>query len=445
KQFEQFLESPYFNQRADLCLLLSTWQRHRGKGLSADQLYKAIYPKREFKEQELRLLMSYLFRLVEQFLMCQELLKEENEQTQQIAKVRAYQQLKLPKLALKALAKTENSTIQNAEFYYEQFQKLTLAYEFSSIENPSSDHQFQITADNLDITYFAFKLRQTCLSLSHQAVYQSSFEAHFLEEIIAEIIRRQLQDIPAIGIYYYIYKTLTEEHAVDSFRRLKNLLFTHHQSFPNKEVRDIYVMTINHCIRAMNQGEMEYLEEVLEIYKQGLAQEYLLENGTLSRFTYNNVVRIALKVKDLDWVAYFIHHYKNSLDRSHRSSIFNFSLASLAYAKKDYDTAVEKLQHFNYSDILLNLAAKNLLLKIYYEWQADDLLYAHLDAMKNYIQRKKIIAYHRRNYLNIISYTKKLMQLNLYSETEVKQFQDAIQAEAILTEKEWLLSQFCKS
>ncbi|MEN0051377.1 MAG: hypothetical protein AAF806_30205, partial [Bacteroidota bacterium] len=324
KQFEQFLESPYFNQRVDLCLLLSTWQRHRGKGLSAEQLYKAIYPKREFKEQELRLLMSYLFRLVEQFLMCQELLKEENEQAQQIAKVRAYQQLKLPKLALKALAKTENSTIQNAEFYYEQFQKLTLAYEFSSIENPSSDHQFQATADHLDIAYFALKLRQTCLSLSHQAIYKSDFQAYFLEEIIAEIIERKLQKIPAIGIYYYIYKTLTENHAVDSFRQLKSLLFLHHKLFQNKEVRDIYVMTINHCIRAMNRGEMEYLEEVLEIYKQGLEQAYLLENGILSRFTYNNIVRIALKVNDLDWVSYFIHHYKNSLDRSYRSSIFNF-------------------------------------------------------------------------------------------------------------------------
>ncbi|MEL6945223.1 MAG: hypothetical protein AAFO82_21435, partial [Bacteroidota bacterium] len=337
KQFEQFLASPYFNQRADLQRLLTTWNQHRGQPLAAEELYRLIYPKRKFKLQELRLLMSYLFRLLEQFLLSQELLATENEQVKQLAKVRVYQRLKLPKLALKALQKNANSSIQNAEFYYEQFQKLTLAYEFSSIENPSSDHQFQATADNLDIAYFALKLRQTCLSLSHQAVYQSDFKAHFLEEIIAEIIRRELQEIPAIGIYYYIYKTLTEEHAVDSFRQLKLLLFQHHQVFPNKEVRDIYVMTINHCIRAMNRGEMEYLEEVLEIYKQGLEQEYLLENGTLSRFTYNNIVRIALKVNDLDWASYFIHHYKNSLDRSFRTSIFNFSLASLAYARKDYD------------------------------------------------------------------------------------------------------------
>lgn len=441
RQFEQFLDSPYFNQRADLQQLLAAWKKHRGQGLSAEKLYQAIYPNRKFKEQELRLLMSYLFRLLEQFLVFQELVEEEKVQVQQLAKVRAYQRLKLPKLALKALQKGESSDVQNAEFYYEQFQKLTLEYEFSSIENPSSDHQFQATADNLDIAYFALKLRQTCLSLSHQAVYQSDFKAHFLEEIITEIIQRQLQKNPAIGIYYYIYKTLTEEHAVDSFRQLKSLLFTHHQSFPNKEVRDIYVMTINHCIRAMNRGEMEYLQEVLDIYKQGLEQAYLLENGTLSRFTYNNIVRIALKVKDLKWAEFFIHHYKNSLDRAHQKSIFNFSLASLAYAKKDYDTAVEKLQQFNYSDVLLNLAAKSLLLKIYYEWQTDDLLYAHLDAMKNYIQRKKIIAYHRRNYLNIIHYTKKLMQLNFYDKNEIEQFQTAIQKETILTEREWLLNQ----
>ncbi|MEM8523991.1 MAG: hypothetical protein AAGG68_05080 [Bacteroidota bacterium] len=442
KQLEQFLASPYFNQRADLQRLLTTWKKHRGQALSAEELYQAIYPKRKFKEQELRLLMSYLFRLVEQFLVCEELLEKGNEQAQQLAKVRAYQRLKLPKLALKNLQKEKDSNLQNAEYYYEQFQKLVVEYEFSSIENPSGDHQFQATADHLDIAYFAIKLRQTCLSLSHQAVYKSDFKAHFIEEIIAEILRRNLQEIPAIGIYYYIYKTLTEERAVDSFRQLKTLLFAHHQSFPNKEVRDIYVMTINHCIRAMNRGEMEYLEEVLEIYKQGLKQEYLLENGTLSRFTYNNIVRIALKVNDLNWVEWFIHEYKNSLDRSFRTSSFNFSLASLAYARKDYDTAVEKLQHFNYSDVLLNLAAKILLLKIYYEWQAYELLEAHLDAMKNYIQRKKVIGYHQKNYLNIIGYTKQLIQLNFYDKSAVQVFKNAVKAEAILTEKEWLLNRF---
>jgi len=441
KQLQQFLASPYFNQREDLQQLLSTWEKHRGKALSAAKLYQAIYPKRKFKAQELRLLMSYLFRLVEQFLVCQELLSDKQQFEQQLSKVHVYQRLKLPKLALKSLETKRDIPIKNAEYYYEQFQKLTLEYEFSSIEKPSGDHQFQTTSDTLDVAYFGLKLRQTCLSLSHQAVYPSDFEPHFLEEIITTIVQRKLYEIPAIGIYYYIYKTLTEERAVHSFRELKSLLFEHHQSFPNKEVRDIYVMTTNHCIRAMNRGEMEYLEEVLEIYKQGLKQEYLLENGVLSRFTYNNIVRIALKVKDLDWAATFIQNYKNALDRSFRTSIFNFSSASLAYARKDYDTAVEKLQYFNYSDVLLNLAAKTLLLKIYYEWEEYDLLEAHLDAMKNYIQRKKIIGDHRTLYLNIISYTKKLMQLNFYDKAVVQQLKTAIQQEAILTEKEWLLQQ----
>ena len=86
KQFEQFLDSPYFNQRADLQSLLKTWEQHRGQGLSAEKLYQAIYPKRKFKVQELRLLMSYLFRLLEQFLVFQELVEEEKVQVQQLAK-----------------------------------------------------------------------------------------------------------------------------------------------------------------------------------------------------------------------------------------------------------------------------------------------------------------------------------------------------------------------
>ena len=99
------------------------------------------------------------------------------------------------------------------------------------------------------------------------------------------------------------------------------------------------------------------------------------------------------------------------------------------------------LQKANYRDLLLNLAAKTLLLKIYYELDEFDLLNAHLDAMKNFIRRKAVIGYHRTNYLNIIRFTRRLTNSNLYDRERRKSLKEQIQAEDVLTEKEWLLEQ----
>ena len=84
---------------------------------------------------------------------------------------------------------------------------------------------------------------------------------------------------------------------------------------------------------------------------------------------------------------------------------------------------------------------KTLLLKIYYELDEFDLLQAHLDAMQNYILRKKVIGYHKTNYLNTIRYTKRLLSLNYYDKVSIKKLRKKLDEEEILTEKRWMLSQ----
>jgi hypothetical protein len=97
------------------------------------------------------------------------------------------------------------------------------------------------------------------------------------------------------------------------------------------------------------------------------------------------------------------------------------------------------LQHANYRDILLNLSAKTLLIKTYYELDEFDALTSSLDAMRNYIRRKRVIGYHRTNYLNIVKYMEKLVSLNLSDRAAVERFRTALKEEVILSEKAFFL------
>jgi tetratricopeptide (TPR) repeat protein len=127
------------------------------------------------------------------------------------------------------------------------------------------------------------------------------------------------------------------------------------------------------------------------------------------------------------------------VEKKHRESAFSFNLARLEYASRHYGHVLELLQHANYRDPLLNLAAKTLLLKTYYDLREHDLLQSHLDAMRNYVQRKRVIGYHRTNYLNIIRYTEKMLRLNPMDKAAVEALRKAVEGEAVLTEKGFLM------
>jgi tetratricopeptide (TPR) repeat protein len=213
------------------------------------------------------------------------------------------------------------------------------------------------------------------------------------------------------------------------------------QIFDAEEIRDLHLFAINYCIRRVNKGQTTFFHDIMDFYKDGLAKGYLLENGVLSRFTYHNIVAAALQTSEFEWVEDFIGRYKNALERSYRDSSYSFNRARLEFKRKRYGEALALLQHSNYYDPLLSLAARTMSLKIYYELQEFNLLEAHLEALKNYIRRKTVLGYHRAHYLNLAKYTEKMISINHRDKQEVETLRQKILAEPNLTEREWLLEQ----
>ena len=85
-----------------------------------------------------------------------------------------------------------------------------------------------------------------------------------------------------------------------------------------------------------------------------------------------------------------------------------------------------------------------MLLKIYHETDEFKVLESLLESMRAYLQRKKVLGYHKSNYKNIIHYTKKLLKVNPYSKAQKEKLKLEIEAAKPLTEKAWLLKQLAE-
>ncbi|MEZ5058842.1 MAG: hypothetical protein R2879_17550 [Saprospiraceae bacterium] len=335
----------------------------------------------------------------------------------------------------------DKSPIRDARYFQDRMLLEMEEFQFSAAQRRTADLNLQSLSRQLDLSYASQKLQQACLLVSHMAVFKKEYEFGLFEQVLEFVEKENLIEVPAIGIYYHLYKALKQDNATLNFHQLKQLIFENDDQFSKAEMRDLIILAINFCIRKYNDGSREYLEEEFDLYKKGLEEGFLLQNGYLSRFTYRNVVTVGLILKAYDWVEDFNAAYKPFLEEKHQEVMFHFNQARLLYETRKYDEAVEMLQGFESQDLLLNLSSKALIIKVYFEWGEFDLLQSHLDAFKTYLRRRKNqIGYHQSLYTNLINYTQKVLELPPGDKKSMAEITQTIQQQKNLAEKEWLLS-----
>jgi hypothetical protein len=438
-EIKKFLQSPFFNVRTDVVQLFELLSKEQVAEKSNAKLH--LFGSDAPPDQSLRLTMTYLMRLLEQYIAQKEYENDENNQQLLIAVGLRKRGLPLAfDRQKKRIEKTmESQLLRDAKYHEAQFRLHWETHQLASSANPRDTTHLQAASIASDIAYLAQKLRLICLSAAQQTVYKADYSAVWEAEVVDFATQNFADQERVIAIYLHCYRMLRFPETVAHFQDFKNMLLDSLAFFSPDENRSFFIWAINYCVRQLNLGEKGYFKEVSDLYKAGIESGILLENGVISPYTYYNIVAAGLQTNDLDWVNFFIHEYKNNLEKQHRESAFSFSLARLEYAQEHFEAVLDLLQKANYRDPLLNLAAKTLLLKTWYELDETEILQSHLDAMRNYIHRKRVLGYHRTNYLNIIKYMDKILNLNWKNKAEVEKLRIAVVEEENLTEREWIL------
>lgn len=445
RELERWMASPIVNRQSVFLTFLQYLIECKdltGTIPGKEKVYEKLFPGQPYNDVHMRLLKSDLLKLIEKYLVFADYFSDAVKTKTHLASI--YRRRNLPiqfQRNINSIQKLQNKTVvRDAAYYYNSYLMQLEHFQFQSTAKPTGELSFQQMSDTLDISFLAYKLRQSCLRLSQQTVYKSEDKGGFPPAFLS-YLENNFLDVPLIKLYYYCFKSLTEPDNESHYFQFKQLIDEHHVIISEPELRDLFLLAINFCIRRINNGEQQYYQEALLLYKEGLEKKILLENGVLSRFTYHNIATAGIRSDDFKWVDDFIRAYKTALPSEYQESSFNFNRSRLEYSRKNYETALRLLRGANYKDLLLNLAAKTVQLKVYYEIQEIALLESHLEAMKMFIKRKKVIGYHQSNYLNIISYTQKLLGVNPYNRKKKEDLYQEIKSEEILTERDWLLAQ----
>jgi len=446
KGFGEYLRCGLFNRRDSVTALadhlLARIARPEGTALQPEALFAAAFPeRRDYDYAALRHTMSYLLEALRNYLALLEF--QQDPENRQQTTVRAFRRrgmdLLFDQSLEKASAHNDKAGARDARYHYRQYQLLQEKMEYTALHERSTGLNPGALPDQLTTYYVAEMLRHACTALMYQAVVGQEQQIKLLDAILGVVHEQAMLDTPAVAVYYHAYRMLRMPEENEAFFTLKQLLQTHEQRFSAGELRSLYLIAINGCIRRMNAGQRDFIREAFEVYKTALERQFLLENGFISTFTYKNVIRLGSALGEDEWTARFAEQYRAALPPRERENAYLYNRAFLYFQQSDYARAMVLLRQISLEDPLNDLHARRMLVRSYMELGEYQALESLLQSFGSLLRRKKNLGYHRDLNLRFVHFVQRLMKLPARDADARAALREAISAEKEVAEREWLL------
>ncbi|MEY3367292.1 MAG: hypothetical protein RI973_447 [Bacteroidota bacterium] len=418
-RLKKFLQSPYFNRNESLVKIFDLLTDHINLGkqgeLAKEKVWKKVYPGIPYDDTLFRKNCSDLLKLIEGYLAQQ--VYEENPIQQAVYLIEAVGKRKMERLfnsTLKTAKRLSDLQLyRTATYYLSQYQVERNFYDLMELQHDrTAKRNVEEILNHLDHFYLAEKMRYSCSVLSQQSLVSHEYKLLFIDEIVSYIRQYNFEEVPPISIYYQIYLTYVEAENTDHYYKLIELLEKHGDLFPRNEAEFIYTTALNYCIKKLNQGSHQFLEEYFNVFVILLEKELLITDGELSPWHFRNIVTAALRLGKFEWTANFINEYQSLLPASMRENAVSFNLAMLYFYQKKHDKVIELLRSVEYDDFSYNLNSKSMLLQTYYELDEIEPLYSLMETFRTYLNRhKNFPASRRAPYLNLIKFTRQLTKV----------------------------------
>jgi hypothetical protein len=433
-RFSQFVYSPYFNQHQKtqelLDLILVTLEEDESK-LERREIFRRLFPKEPYEEQKLFNTMSYLMKLYYRFLAIEQLEKTPfSEELFMLEAAYDSKQFDLLTNRARQLEKNlDGHPHRDAHFHYANFHlnRLMGYYRVQYVDRSFSANMQQML-NHLDYFYLSNKLYNCCHLVANMMLMNTRYDLHLLEPLLKyvhenwDIYRKE----PSVELYYTILRSLREKDNPQHYEYLKKMMATRIDSLSKEEQKDLYEFSYNYCITQINSGRQAYLRELFQLYRQGLQNGMLLNNGMLSEFMYKNIVTLGCKLKEFKWTEQFIQQYKDYLPAHRQENAYKFNLAILYYNKEMYEETLSTLLHVQFTDVKYHLNTNFLLLRTYYAMHDTEALLSLIDTFRIYVIRnRKMTTEQKRGYTNFLRFAKRLVllkhQASTYSKKSLKE------------------------
>lgn len=444
-RFRKYLQSPYFNEQADIVSLFEYVNKNLRQAdsdgmQSKETVWKALFPNKPFDDADLRRLASELTQ------MALEYLAQERYQKDRIRLMLELQQA----LQKPGLSKHLSGVQRQLERAFEQEKKLSVELVFQKYEDAKG--KLEIAALELVNADFLENLLQANHHLEvFSAIQKMKFYAGWLlfkdarqatkglelPPNFLEKCRELYADNGLVRVYIAVIQCLENRDNETYFHQLLAETERQNDLLPDDELRRLYKIMLSYGALKINQGKTDYYKEVFLVYKTLMEKNLLIENDILPEGQYKNVITSGLRAGAFEWVEMFIRQYSDFLPEPIRENARTYNLANLYSHQKKHDKVIELLRNVGHTDMVYSVGAKLILLRTYYESDEFNALDSLLDSFRIFLQRKTEMSKDlKKEYLNLIFFVRKLTEAR---SSELPALRTKVEECPSLMSKKWLL------
>ncbi|MDQ3022047.1 MAG: hypothetical protein M3R36_15970 [Bacteroidota bacterium] len=460
-EFDKFVRSPFHNNRSDVVRFFKALKKFHPSfnhlNFTKEKIYIKLYPDKKYKDEVMRLLGTQLKNIAKDYLSYKKF--SENTFEKKINFITSLFDRNLFKILDKEIKETRQELKQNQLFSPDYFHKLYSISDmkvninfFRGIKKGILEN-FSETVDNL-IYFFITSL---FIHIKNKRHYEISYNAKFdkglldrflnsfnLDKMFNEIKRKPDAKNSLMLALYYSMKVDENPEDEEALTKYKELLTEYSSGFERETNTNLYYNLVNilHDRQKKKINSKGY-KKMFEVFNEMTSKNVLThsDSGYLQEEVIDVIIYVALGIDNWKWGEDFIEAIICKVHPDRRDSIYNFSKASFAHYRKEFNTALNFLSKVNPPRhvSLSFIKSRNLLCKIYYDLNCTEQLFSSIDSYRHYLRYDKAVtAEDKTKYLKFLSILSKLLRIKItYNEHALKILKKNLPSN--LTSYKWLL------
>ncbi len=462
KALKLFVHSPFLNKNKVLITLFEYIIRYAplytSSKLARKNVFKKLYPTKEYDTNRLSVLISKLYKLIQEYLVISELQNNDFRFKRMITKSFSNRNIQqsIEGISKKLVKELKQKGIKDIHYYSELFQINNELYTHpDTIRFASAVNSINEACENLDLFFILARLRYICEMYMRRIIIGVRFNEDIVPLICQLVEQHYVDQHPAFSMYLSIIKLCKESPDEAIFLSVKKRLFEEHESMSSDDSRAIHGYLINITNFVINAGKDHFAKQQFELYQFGIEEQLIKVDEQLTGTTFINIAVVGSACGEFDWIENFIQKYQFFLHPTLRNSVVALAMAFLFFHKQNYDKAHSILIDLDKWEYNYQWRGRSLRLRCYYENFLSnpndfDFVLNSIQTFQGFIQKDTTLSENRKKgYLNFSKWLKKIATQKNKKNMEYRNILSIIEKEKLLNElneekvimvKKWLIS-----
>lgn len=408
KAFELFISSPYYNTNKAVIKLFEYLKKNINKNsaaeISEEDVFRKIYPGKNYNYGIMKNLLSELFGLCEKFLAVHPMEGDTTADFEEsIRRLKNYNKHSLEKLFHSEYKKLEDKmeySVLSTEYYRNRNRLLETLHKHFTIKSKYT---------GASVTLYPMSIFSTCdiiatikkdiagmeylqnqLNHNPEVNVTEAFYRNFdFESFLKEIKGLEAEHYNYISLQIRLMKLYKEPGNFENYRELKEFIFRRIDKYSNSEkwflTSALFDFILNNYVGSSTE---ENLKELALIRKTQLANVKFNTEGLapLQAGVFRNIIEIFVIMGDLEFAGEVIDKHLGDIEESKRKSSFAYSMAIIEEARGNNMKVLEYIRDAEFSDYQAKYSVKMVALVAFYNLGYIEEGLSAIDSMKHFMK-----------------------------------------------------------